>query len=270
MDKDVIMADADDVDDASDHSLNLLSLAYAHRSLDIKEKDSAIRLIHRSGPSTMGKPGAVPFDPNLVTDGRYGYLVRGGSNSPYYYESLLPMKPAIECVRKAYRGFADDPEDEPYLVVKKCPRGPGYFQRPPQLPQSPSTKLYSRILAASGTMVDTIPLEYAEFGFLMPSLIHYIGLYLTATKLSETLLAPLGLSDVSMIVDAICATGARGPTNYERVEFLGDSILKLCTTVNVAATSESYLFSYSVEKMKAGPKLGNLTVCHAVDKTAGK
>lgn len=87
-------------------------------------------------------------------------------------------------------------------------------------------------------MVDATPMEYVELGFLMPSLIHYIGLYLTATELSSTLLAPLGLSDISMLVGAICATGARGPANYERIEFLGDSILKLCTTVNVAATSE--------------------------------
>ncbi|ROW06517.1 hypothetical protein VMCG_04359 [Cytospora schulzeri] len=231
--KDVIMTDTDD---ATDYSLTLLSLGYAHRHLDIKEEDSAMRLIHRSGPLTIEKSGTVPFDPNMVADGRYGYLVRDGFNSPYYYESLLPMKPAIECIQKVYRGFADDPEDEPYLVVKKCPRGPGSFQRPPPPPQSPSTKPYSRILPASGTTVDTIPLEYAEFGFLMPSLIHYIGLYLTAAELSNDLLASLRFSDISMIVDAICATGARGPTNYERIEFLGDSILKLCTTVNVAAT----------------------------------
>lgn len=236
MGKDVVTADADN---AADNSLALLTLGYTHRRLHIKDDDSAIRLISRSGPLSMGKPGMTPFSSNCVADGRYGYLVRDGFNSPYYYESLLPTKPAIECVQKAYRGFADDPEDEPYLVVKKCPRGPGSFQRPLPPPQSPSTKKYSRILPANSTTIDTIPLKYAEFGFLVPSLIHYIGMYLTATKLSETLLAPLGLTDVSKIVDAICATGARGPTNYERIEFLGDSILKLCTTVNVAATSKS-------------------------------
>lgn len=233
--KDVVMAD---VDEAADQSLALLTLGYTHRRLDIKEEDSAIRLISSSGPLSIEKPGMATFDFNSAADGRYEYLLRDASNSPYYYESLLPTKPAIENVQKVYRGFADDPEDEPYLAVRKCPRGPGSFQRPLPPPQSPSTKQYSRILPADGTTVDTVPLKYAEFGLLMPSLIHYIGMYLTATELSQQLLPELGLSDVSKVVDAICATAARGPTNYERVEFLGDSILKLCTTVNVAATSE--------------------------------
>ncbi|KUI57727.1 Dicer-like protein 2 [Cytospora mali] len=232
-DKDVAMADADDT---ADYSLNLLSLSYGHRRLDIREGDSAIRLIPRPGSLPVEMPGRVPFDSKLVEDGQCAYLVRDESGSPYYYESLLPTKPPIGSVQKAYRGFADDSEDESYLVVKKCPRGPGSFKRPPTPSQPPGTKPYSRILPATSTTVDTVPLEYAEFGFLVPSLIQYIGLYLTATQLSNTLLGPLGLSDVSMIVDAICASGARAPTNYERIEFLGDSILKLCTTVNVAAT----------------------------------
>lgn len=241
IDHDVDMADADD---AGDYTSVLLSLAYAHRRLEIKEDDFAIRLISRSGSLSVEEPRmVVPFDTNLWADGRYGdgYLIRDDSNSPYYYESLLPTKPPIESVQKAYRGFTDDPEDEPYLVLRKYPRGPGFFRRPPPQPQPPSTKLYPRVLPASGAMVDTIPLEYAELGFIVPSLIHYVGLYLTATELSKTLLAPLGLSDISMIVDAICASGAQTPTNYERIEFLGDSILKLCTTVNVAATSKSHV-----------------------------
>lgn len=234
-DNDVVMVDAEDT---VDHASALLTLAYAHRRLDIKEEDLALRLLHRSGPQFVKGSGSVPFDPTFVADGRYGCLVRDSFNNPYYYESLLPAKPPIESVQKAYRGFDEDPENEHYLVVKKYPRGPPSFQRPVPPPQPSSTKPYPRVLPATTTTVDTIPLEYAEFGFLVPSLIHYIGLYLMATELSATLLAPLGLSDVSMVVDAICASGARTPTNYERIEFLGDSILKLCTTVNVAATRE--------------------------------
>lgn len=234
-DKDVVMADTDDT---ADHTSTLLKLAYAHRRLDIKEEDFALRLIPRLGSSATRYPEGVPFDTNLVTDGRYGYLVRDCFDNPYYYQATLPTKPAIESIQKAYRGFADDPESAPYLVVKKFHRGPGTFHRPPPPQQPPSTKPYSYVLLSTGTTVDSHPLEYAEFGFLIPSLIHYVGLYLTATELSKTLLGPLGLSDISMLVDAICASGARAPTSYERFEFLGDSILKLGTTLNVAATRE--------------------------------
>ncbi|KAK7748032.1 Dicer-like protein 2 [Cytospora paraplurivora] len=232
-DNDVVMTDTDYT---ADQTSTLLTLAYAHRRLDIREEDFALRLIPRLGSSAIRNPEGVPFDTNLVADGRYGYLVRDCFDNPYYYQTILPTKPPFESIQKAYRGFADDPESAPYLVVKKFPRGPGTFHRPSPPQQPPSTKPYSRVLLSADTTVDNNPVEYAEFGFLIPSLIHYVGLYLTATELSKTLLGPLGLSDISMLVDAICASGSRAPTSYERVEFLGDSILKLCTTLNVAAT----------------------------------
>lgn len=91
----------------------------------------------------------------------------------------------------------------------------------------------------STVTIDSVPTEYAALGLLMPSLIHYIEIFLLANELSTTVLDKLNLSDISMLVTAICTTSARTPTNLERIEFLGDSLLKLVATVNVAATSKS-------------------------------
>jgi dsRNA-specific ribonuclease len=58
-------------------------------------------------------------------------------------------------------------------------------------------------------------------------------IYLIAEKLSTTILKDVGISDLSLIVTAISASIANEDTNYQRLEFLGDSILKLCTSVQL-------------------------------------
>lgn len=222
-------------EDFMDATSTLLSAAYAHRRLDIREEGYAVQLALRKGilPSTCSR---VLLDANSVADATSRGLVRDIYGNPFVFESLLSSKPAAEAVQKVYKGFEGDPEDVPYVAVSKYPRGPGLFLRPLPPQQQPSTRQYSRVLPMSGMTIDDVPVEYAELGLLMPSLIHYIEIFLVADELSRTILAPLKLSDASMLVTAICTSSARLPTNLERIEFLGDSILKLCVTLNVAAS----------------------------------
>ncbi|CAK7223739.1 Dicer-like protein 2 [Sporothrix curviconia] len=56
-----------------------------------------------------------------------------------------------------------------------------------------------------------------------------------AELLSSTPLKQLPIRDVSLVATAISASAARLPTNYEHLEFMGDSILKVLATVNCAA-----------------------------------
>lgn len=237
VDSDVVMAGIDPDEETStqirglvDHTSVLLALAYCHRKMEIRD-DCVLRLASKSASLCEDQLGKVAFDPGLVAAARLDHLVRDNrdeSRHPYYYDSFLPSKPPLESIQKAYKGFEEDPEDIAYLSVRKWPKKTGFFHRPIPPQQSPSAKPYARVLPASTTTVDTLPLFYAQIGLLLPSLIHYIELYLVAAELSGTLLPQLKLSDTSMIVEAICASSARTPTNYERIEFLGDSILKTC------------------------------------------
>lgn len=224
-------------DDSVDVTSTLLSTAYAHRRIDIRQGDFAVRLASRKF-TLPSECSSNRFNADSLGDGRPRGLIRDIYGSPYLFESVLPSKPPVDSVQRVYKGFEEDPEDTQYVAVGKYPRGPGLFLQPLPPPQEPSTKPYSRVLPTSALTVDDVPTEYTELGLLMPSLIHYIEIYLIASKLSRTLLAELNLGNVSMLVTAICASSARLPTNYERVEFLGDSILKLCVTVNVASTSK--------------------------------
>lgn len=225
-------------DDSMDVTSTLLSAAYAHRHLDIRQGGFAVQLASRKGklPSECSR---VRFDGDSAACVKPRGLVRDIYGHPYLFESLLSSKPPVESVQKHYKGFEEDPENVQYVAVSKYPRGPGLFHQPLPPHQPPSAKLYSRVLPMSTVTIDNVSTEYAALGLLMPSLIHYIEIFLVANELSSTVLKELSLSDISMLVTAICTTSARTPTNLERIEFLGDSLLKLVATVNVAATSKS-------------------------------
>lgn len=222
------------------HTHVLLALAFSHRTMVIKD-DCALRIFSPSVSLSRDQLGNVPFTPDHMVGGGGEYLVRDErqytARHPYFFDSYLPSKPLLESIQKTYKGFEEEPDAAPYLAVKRWPKHSGFFQRPMSPQHPPSTKPYSRIIPAETATVDSIPAKYAQLGLLVPALIYYTEVYLLATELSQTILAPLKLSDVSMIVDTICASSARTPTNYERVEFLGDSILKTCITLNLAATN---------------------------------
>ncbi|KAG6360095.1 hypothetical protein INS49_011151 [Diaporthe citri] len=185
--KDVPM---ENVDDSAYVTSTLLSAAYAHRRLDIRQGDFVVQLASPKGtlPSECSR---ALFDANSVTC--HG-LIRDAYGNPYLFESVLPSKPPVEFVQRVYKGFEEDPEDIQYVSVSKFPRGPGLFQQPLPPQQPPSTRPYSQVLPMSTLTIDDVSTEYTELGLLIPSLIHYIEIYLIATtnlRMPEGLLSRL-------------------------------------------------------------------------------
>lgn len=111
--------------------------------------------------------------------------------------------------------------------------------------------------------VDSIHIKHARFGMLVPSIVHTIETILIARQLSVTLLSPLAISDYLLLRDAISARSAIEPTHYERLEFLGDSILKYCASMQAASTnldwSEGYLSRYK-DRLVANSRLSRAAV----------
>jgi dsRNA-specific ribonuclease len=80
-----------------------------------------------------------------------------------------------------------------------------------------------------------VPKRVVKVGMLIPSIIHEIGVQLIASELSTTLLQPVSVNDLQLVLEAISSRSAHEPVDYERLEFLGDSILKYCTVVQAYA-----------------------------------
>ena len=96
--------------------------------------------------------------------------------------------------------------------------------------------------------VDALPETYAHFSLFIPSIMHRIKISLIVNDICETILAPVNFNDRNLVLTALSTPVARETEHYQRLEFLGDSILKFSTALTVMAEKpncpEGYLSSY--------------------------
>lgn len=221
---------------APDHTSTLLGLHFSHRWL-VEEREHVIRTVVRNEQISMQQIGSKRFSPDDKEVANRHYLIRDQANTPFLYTNILPFKPPMEQVQHPFYEYEKAPANVPYLHVSKWTKRADFLHRlqGDPAPDSPSTKPYSWVIPLPWAMVDTIPVRHAEFGMLIPSIIHKLEVMLVAKHLAATLLQPVGFTNLELVREAIISRSASEPVNYERLEFLGDSILKYCTSIQASA-----------------------------------
>lgn len=191
------------------------------------------------------------------------------SNVAYMFQELLPAKPSVQEVQQPYENYEAIPQSTPHFSVKRLTKREDFLHRILPSDQPPSSKPYSVVLPISRCTVDEMPLPLVQFGMLIPSIIRRYEIYLIAQRLSDTLLKDVHIADLSLIATAICASSANEETNYQQLEFLGDSILKVCTSVQLIALyplwHEGYL-SFKKDRLVANSRLSRAAVGIGLDR----
>ncbi|KAI8947405.1 RNase3 domain-containing protein [Xylaria longipes] len=221
-----------------DQSAALIDLAYGHRwpvedSAHVVHLQSTEQIAFRQhvGKRAVEKSA---LDPEFV--------VRNKSGRAHVFIEWLPCKPSSELVARIERDALDEPEDVPWLALRHWPRRQDLLH--PVLDSSKPDRRYPRALPVSHCTVDTIDRSKAYFGSIIPSVIHMLEIYLIAEELCHTILEEVGFSDISLVVTAISSRAAGEATDYENLEFLGDSILKILATVSVMIRRPNYPEGY--------------------------
>ncbi|KAL6400813.1 Dicer-like protein 2 [Ilyonectria robusta] len=224
-----------------DHTSDLLALHFAHR-WEVEDRPHVLKF-SSNDKHLLKKDQArsVPFDPQ-IHEIQMPYLVRDKSKCPFEYTGIIPSKPPIEEVQNPFYEYEAAPKDGPYLTLKKTTRRADFLHRMHSDPrkQLTSSKPYTWVLPMSWATVDTIPKRFAQFSMLIPSVIHELEVLIIATQLSESILKPIGLTNPQRVLEAISSRAASEPVDYERLEFLGDSILKFCVVVQASAKRQKW------------------------------
>ncbi|KAI8634193.1 RNase3 domain-containing protein [Xylariaceae sp. FL1651] len=219
-----------------DQSAALIHLAYGHRwpvedSRHILHLQSIENIIFRQHVGQRAVEGSTQ-NPE--------FLVRDMDKQPWVFSEWFPSRPPLELFKPLGKEVLDAPVNVPWLALEKWRRRQDFLH--PDESTSEKGKRY--ILPVSLCALDTVDRSKAYFGAIIPSIVHMLEIYLTAEELCSTILAEVAFSNISLVVTAISSRVAGESTDYERLEFLGDSILKILTTVSVTVQYPHYPEGY--------------------------
>lgn len=217
-----------------DHTSTLLALTFSHRWA-VDDRPHVVRVSSKSSISRR-QIGAARFDARDERLRTGQYLVRDSSGTPFIFEGTIPSRPPAEQVQHPFFDYELAPKDEQYLVLNRWTKRSDFLHRlHSDANATATTKRYPWVLPQSSATADKIPARHAQFAMMIPSIIHELEVMLTAKTLAGTILNRVGISDLRLVREAISARSASEPVNYERLEFLGDSILKYCSSVQAAS-----------------------------------
>lgn len=118
-------------------------------------------------------------------------------------------------------------------------------------------------------MIDKLPFLYSQFALFIPSILHKVEVNMIAEDLCKNILPSVKFSNLSIILTAISTTASREPTNYQRLEFLGDSILKTFTSLLLLATHLNWhegVLSHKKDHIVSNANLARATLAKSLDK----
>ena len=224
-------------DVTADHTKTLLSLAYGHR-WEVESMRQVVVFKVRDMDISQMQLNSVLLTPQVCTDDSVG-LLRDPQNHghPYLFHSWPSTKPSIQSIQVPHQDYESLPDDQTFVALKKWSHRSDFLH--PVAPDTISNRReYFSVLPHSQLEIDVVPTSYSQFGLLIPSVLHKVQVQLVVEELCATVLEGAELLDRELIRTAISTSVAREEDNYQKLEFLGDSILKLLVSVFLASTSK--------------------------------
>lgn len=193
----------------------------------LTEQEDCLAALISTGSSHMTQSQKPLSNLNDTDPNDYGLVkVKGRIGRAYIFRGLVPAE--VELGHSTLARLSSFPKKRDFL------RAP-----------DPNTKDTPDIsIPVDECMVEGVPVRYAIAAACMPSLLHCVENAILARELQQNLLGPVGIGNLSLITEATTSSAASSETNYERLEYLGDAVLKYCTHVQLTAQHPTWPESF--------------------------
>lgn len=195
---------------------------------------------------------------NRVPPGDMGIIREAGQEHSRYVfiQWRTDISPLEEMqILEKYKGRPIDP-DQPVMEVHRLSHRRDFLhQTLYELNPAPT------FLLPQYCTTDKIPWRYSQFALFAPGIIHRIGLTLMASDIQNSLLSSVGFKSVNNVLTALCTSSARELHDYQRLEFLGDSVLKFLVSINLLDEHPSW--HEGVLSVKKAKIISNATLAKA-------
>ena len=221
----------------ADDTTALLSLSYGHRwEVEPQRHIALFKAVDADINSHSSEElSFISMDRQDDTIG----LLRDPQNRghPYLFHKWLSSKPALESIQKPHKDHESFDPDQLFVAVKKWSHRSDFLHAitPDSATKEKSSAEYFTVFPQSLLTTDNLPIALSQFGLLVPSLLHNIEVQLLVGELCATVLTEVESPDLELIRTAISAPSAREQDNYQKLELLGDAVLKFLISVFAAA-----------------------------------
>jgi dsRNA-specific ribonuclease len=173
--------------------------------------------------------------------------------SPYFFLDVqqLPIDTSTE---------SQEPTLKPACRVRKLPKRRDFMHS--ILPEVQQKQMRYDFIEFDNCTVDRLPAAWAYLSLTLPSIYHYISIHWVAEDLRASLFNQVfKREDLDLVLTAISTSQAREKSNYQRLEFLGDSLLKVYATLTLLVANplwpEGYL-SKAKDQMVSNSRLASI------------
>lgn len=167
---------------------------------------------------------------------------------------------AQHCVQETVR-------EDVYIRAKRLTKRAD-FLHPIPLQDRDKLGSSSTLLPVKDCSVDKLPFIYSQCAMFIPSILHKVEVNMIVEDLCKKVLPFVRFNDHSLVLTAISTTAAQESTNYQRLEFLGDSILKAFTSLTLLTTHlnwhEGMCFQCSPQPPNSGDFSCQETCLHSI------
>lgn len=186
---------------------------------------------------TSSSPACEFFERGEQSSGCGLVRVKGQADRAYIFRRIVP------------RHQTDD--GQPGIVLTAFPKRRDFLHPVPERQGVNVAYTAEETFAIAECKVDNIPFSHALFAAFTPSVIHRLDIELLVQDLQATVLRDIGIKDTSLVLEAISAASSGEPVDYNRLEYLGDTVLKFCVHLQVTAQHPNWPEGYlSMEKYR--------------------